>query len=132
MGIDTEQWRARIGTYNGGTGRKMCRAHHNPHVNAVSWTTGEIMSTVPLCVQHGVGFLSVWIILCFFGHWLMRVGSFHCKSNYWKNIKVAVPIGMCISLMVVTSLLLHFLALLLIMAGDVELNPGPGMGNLIW
>ena len=131
MGIDTEQWRARIGTYNGGRGRRICRAHQNPCVNAFSWTTEEIMSTIPLCVHNGVGFLSVWIILCFFGHWLRRVGSFHCKSNYWKTIRVTVPIGMCVSLIVGAAVLLHSLALLLIMAGDVELNPGPGMGNLI-
>ena len=87
------------------------------------------MNTVSLCVQHGVGFLSVWVILCFFGHWLMRVGSFHCKSNYWKNIRAIVPVGMCVSLIVGAAVLLHSLALLLIIAGDVELNPGPGMGK---
>ena len=127
MGINTEQWRARIGTYNGGRGHRVCRAHQNHYVNSVSWTTGEIMSTIPLCIQHGVGFLSLWIILCFLGLWLNKFQSFHCKSNYCKNIRGSVSIRMCISLMTAASVLLHFL---LIMAGDVELNPGPGMGNL--
>ena len=37
----------------------------------------------------------------------------------------------CVSLMAGAAVLLHSLALLLIMAGDVELNPGPGMGESI-
>ena len=55
MGIDTEQWRARIGTYNGGRGcRTRFRVYPTSHERstaAVSWATGEIIDTTPLPVQ---------------------------------------------------------------------------------
>ena len=138
MGIDTEQWRARIGTYNGGRGRRICRTHQNPCVDAVSWTTGEIMGTIPQCVQQGVGVVSLWIILCYFSHFWTRVGSSYPISLsrvYRKSLRAILFVGVTVctmaSLTATTVVLLHFLALLLIMAGDVELNPGPGMSESV-
>ena len=96
------------------------------------------MSTVPLCVQQGVGVVSLWVILCFFGHYWIRVGSSYPTSLsrvYRKGLRAILFVGVTActmaSLVVTTVVLLHFLALLLIMAGDVELNPGPGMGEFV-
>ena len=134
MGIDTEQWRARIGTYNGG---RRCRTPSGsyqrlPVSHAVTWTTRDIIQTTPLPVQAGIALVSLWMVLC----------SLHCL---WKKIessqstkivqgcsfyrkKDTMFITVCVSLLAAATVIFHSLAFLLIMAGDVELNPGPEMG----
>ena len=135
MGIDTEQWRARIGTYNGGRGRRVRRALYQS-CNAVSWTTGEILSAAPLFVQQGIACVSLWILLLSLSHWWTRIrSSFSAKLNregfnHHKISRATVPVTLCITLVMTAAVLLYSLALLLIMAGDVDLNPGPGMGKL--
>ena len=135
MGIDTEQWRARIGTYNGGRGRRVRRALYQS-CNAVSWTTGEILSTAPLFVQQGIACVSLWIFLLSLSRWWTRVrSSFSAKLNregfnHHKISRATVSVTLCITLVMTAAVLLYSLALILIMAGDVELNPGPGIGEL--
>ena len=135
MGIDTEQWRARIGTYNGGRG---CRTSFRAFPRslacpAITWTTE---SSAPLPVQAGVSVVSLWIVLCSLRRLWKKVGSSQstkpvsgCSYHSNEDTKAPVLITVCVSLMITISFLLYSLALLLVMAGDVELNPGPGMGK---
>ena len=144
MGIDIEQWRARIGTYNGGrvcrTRNKIYSSSHASSTAAVTWATGEIINTVPLPVHAGIAFVSLWMVLGYLSqcHWWKKVKSTHPTKltqgslyEWNKNTTATVSRStVCVSMVFTAAILLYSLALLLIMAGDVELNPGPGIGEL--
>ena len=138
MGIDTEQWRARIGTYNGGRGcRTSFRAFPTSFAcPAITWTTESIISSAPLPVQAGVFVVSLWIVLCTLRRLWKKIGSSQstkpvsgCSYHRNEDTKAPALITVCVSLVITICFLLYSLALLLIMAGDVELNPGPVMGK---
>ena len=138
MGIDTEQWRARIGTYNGGKGCRILSGSYqrSPVSHAVTWTTRDIIQTIPRPVQAGIALVSLWMVLCYLHCLWKKVecsqstkivrGCFYYRNEYKK---ATLFITVCVSLLAAAVVLLHSLALFLIMAGDVELNPGPGMGE---
>ena len=139
MGIEVEQWRARIGTY---TARRYCTRTRNCSSFKFStnlWTTEETITTTPLPIYTGIiAMVFLWILFRFFGHWCKRSwcsqrSKPNCLSSYQiKSYCGTLAMFVCVSLITLTStLILYSLALLLIVAGDVELNPGPGIGKFI-
>ena len=137
MGIDVELWRARIGNFNGGKGSRKLRAllaFRDP----VAWATGETTNCTPVAVQASIACLSLWLILRFLGSCWNKIKSTHPTkfngglSYHWsKDPKAPVSITLSIAVVVAIAVLLHSLTILLLRAGDVELNPGPIMSELL-
>ena len=105
-----ELWRARIGQFSGGRGSR-------PHSKAPSTKQplhfSDTVGTTAKVVQGG---LLLLLILKFL--------SSHDKSLLLKRTRNA---GL---LMIAIVGLVHSLAHLLLLAGDIESNPGPQMGKL--
>jgi len=134
MGIDVATWRTRIGLNYCRQSRYPCR----PLLvqwRAARWGVGEVMNSTPLLLQGCMAVVSLSLILgyTFSGRPVGRCGcgkvcrpklrggsvpSAEQRSEGWHaetgNIGVCLLLGVCA---VVLALLL--------MAGDVERNPGP-------
>ena len=107
-----ELWRARIGLFGGGRGSrpqsKAPSTKHQPlHFSDTVGTTAKV-------IQGG---LLLLLILKFL--------SYQDKSQLLKRTR---NVGLLVTSIVV---LLHSLAHLLLLAGDIESNPGPQMGKLL-
>ncbi len=107
-----ELWRARIGLFGGGRGSrpksKASSTKHQPlHFSDTVGTTAKV-------IQGG---LLLLLILKFL--------SYQDKSQLLKRMR---NVGLLVTSIVV---LLHSLAHLLLLAGDIESNPGPQMGKLL-
>ena len=112
MGISVELWRARIGLFSGGRGlrphSKAPSTKHQPlHFSDTVGTTAKV-------VQGG---LLLLVILKFL--------SSQDKSLLLKRTR---NVGL---LMIAIVGLVHSLAHLLLLAGDVESNPGPRMSKSV-
>ena len=136
MGIDVELWRARIGTFNGRKGSRKLRAllafRRLFLRDPVALATGETTNCTPVAVQASIACLSLWLILRFLGSCWNKIKSTHPTkfngglSYHWsKDPKAPVSITLSIGVVVAIAVLLHSLTILLLRAGDVELNPGP-------
>ena len=136
MGNDVELWRARIWTFNGGKGSRKLRAllafRRLYLKDPVGWATGETTNCTPVAVQASIACLSLWLILRFLGSCWNKIKSTHPTkfngglSYHWsKDPKAPVSITLSIAVVVAIAVLLHSLTILLLRAGDVELNPGP-------
>ncbi len=104
-----ELWRARIGQFSGGRGSrrhsKASSTKHQPlHFSDTVGTTAKV-------VQGG---LLLLVILKFL--------SSQDKSHLLKRTRI--------SLLMFAVGLVHSLAHLLLLAGDIESNPGPRMGTI--
>ncbi len=106
-----ELWRARIGQFSGGRGSR-------PHSKAPSTKHQPLhfSDTVGTTVKVVQGGLLLLYILTFL--------SSQDKNNFLKHTR---NVGLLVISIVV---LLHSLAHLLLLAGDVESNPGPRMGKI--
>ena len=133
MGIDLATWRARIGLNNnhicrplqtrwrGGGGRL-----YQPGV--ASWGVGEVMNDTPLVLKGCMGVVALSLILqCVVFSWSKLNGrggggKVHC---YWQGstsqVRGTVYGGETLLLRAVVVVI----PLLLVIAGDVEKNPGP-------
>ncbi len=110
MGITVELWRARIGQFSGGRGSR-------PHSKASSTKQPlHFSDTVGTTAKLVRGGLLLLLILKFL--------SSQDKSLLLKRTRSA---GL---LMIAIVGLVHSLAHLLLLAGDIESNPGPQMGKL--
>ena len=119
MGIDIELWRARIGLFNGGRG---CRPQKSSH----QLSCGEMVSTSS--VDAVAGLLTLVCLVIVWGvQQIVNIGKKRNRISGQSSSPVNAVCGVSIN----GALLLFSLAYLLIMAGDVELNPGPGMGEII-
>ena len=136
MGIDLATWRVRIGLnyYH------MCRPLqtrwrrsggrlYQPGV--VSWGVGKVVANVPLVLKDCMTVVALSLILQYVVHsWSKQKGrggggKVHCHWQRTTSQVGEIIIGG------MTLLLANFVVvipLLLVIAGDVELNPGPG-GN---
>ena len=133
MGIDLATWRARIGLnyYH------MCRPLrtrwrssggqlHQPRV--ASWGVGEVMNDTPLVLKGYMTVVALSLILRYVVHSWSRLkgrgggGKVHCR--WWGptfQVRGTVDGGGTLLLRAI----LVMIPLLLVIAGDVETNPGP-------
>ena len=140
MGIDLATWRARIGLnyYH------MCRPLqtrwrssggqlYQPGV--ASWGVGEVMNDTSLVLKCCISVVALSLILqhiiCFWSKLNGRGGCgkvrYHWREVYSSQVKGTVDGGGTLLLRAIVVVI----PLLLVMAGDVETNPGPG-GNVTW
>ena len=133
MGIDLATWRARIGLnyYH------MCRPLQTRWRNSggrlyqpgvASWGVGEVMNDTPLVLKGSITVVAVSLILQYVVHSWSKLkgkgggGKVHC--HWWgTNSQVGRPVGGGGSLLPRAIVIL--IPLLLVVAGDVETNPGP-------
>ena len=131
MGVDVATWRARIGLNYYRQSRYPCR----PLLvqwRAARWGVGEVMNSTPLLLQGCMALVSLSLIL---GYTFRRCPIRRCGCGKVCRPKLrggSVPsrevrgmtntgtIGVCLLLRVFAVVLV-----LLLMAGDVERNPGP-------
>ena len=128
MRIDVATWRARIGLNYCCQSRYACR----PLPRAARWGVGEVMNSTPLLLQGCMAVVSLSLIL---GYTFRRRPTGRCGCGKVCRSKLrgsSVPsrevrgvvdtgtIGVCLLLGVCAVVLA-----LLLMAGDVERNPGP-------
>ena len=131
MGIDLGTWRARVGLNYCRQSRYAWRPL-SVQWRAASWGVGEVMNSTPLLFQGCVAVVCLSVIL---GYTFRRLpnGRYGCgKVRRSKLRSGSVPsaevremaslgtVGVCLLLRVCSVVLV-----LLLMAGDVERNPGP-------
>ena len=131
MGIDLVTWRARIGLNYCHQSRCACRPLH-VQWRAARWGVAEFMNSTPLLLQGCMAVVSLSLILGYTlrGRLIRKCGCGKvCRP---KSRGGSVPsaevggvadtgiIGVCLLLGVCAVVLV-----LLLMAGDVERNPGP-------
>ena len=133
MGIDLATWRARIGLnyYH------MCRPiqtrwrnsgalQYQPGVS--SWDVGEVMNDIPLVFKGCITVVALSLILQYVVHFRSKLSGrggsskMHC---HWREstsqVKRILDDGGTLLLRAVVVII----PLLLVIAGDVETNPGP-------
>ena len=131
MGIDAATWRARIGLNYSRQSRYACRTLP-VQWRAARWGVGEIMNSTPPLLQGCMAVVSLSLIL---GYTFSRrlIGKCGCDKVCRPKLRGgSVPntevsgmvdtgiIGVCLLVGVCAVVLA-----LLLMAGDVERNPGP-------
>ena len=133
MGIDLATWRARIGLnyYHMcrplQTGRRSSSGRlYQPGV--ASWGVGEVMNDTPLSLKSCMTVAALSLILQFLVHsWSKLKGSGRCgkvRSHWWgstSQVRRAVDSNGTLLL----GTIVVVIPLLLVIAGDVETNPGP-------
>ena len=131
MGIDVATWRARIGLYYCRQSRYACRTLP-VQWRAARWGVGEVMNCAPLLFQGCMAVVSLSVILgyTFRGRPIGRCGCSKvcCPKLRGGYVPSAEVRGMADTGIIGVSLLLGVCAVvlaLLLMAGDVERNPGP-------
>ena len=133
MGIDLATWRARIGlNYYHMCGPLKTRwRSSDPRLyqpGVASWGVGEVMNDTPLVLKGCMTVVALSLILKYVAHsWSNlkgrgRGGKVHC---HWREstsqVKVTVNGGGTLLLRAIVVVI----PLLLVIAGDVETNPGP-------
>ena len=128
MGIDVATWRARIGLNFSRQTRYACRPLP-VQWKAARWGVGEVVNSTPLLLQGCVAVVSLSLILGY----TFRRGSIGrcgcgkvCSSKFRggsvpsAEVRGMTDTAVCLLLGVCAVVLV-----LLLMAGDVERNPGP-------
>ena len=133
MGTDLATWRARIGLnyYH------MCRPVQSRwsssggrlyHPGMASWGVGEVMNDTPLVLKGCITVIALSLILQYVVHsWLKLKGRGGCGKVrcHWQGtmfrVRGAVDGGGILLLRAIVVVI----PLLLVIAGDVETNPGP-------
>ena len=132
MGIDLATWRGRIGLNNCRQSRCTCR-QLLVQWRAARWGVGEVMNSTPLLLQGCMAVVSLSLILgytfrrrpirrCGCGKASgpkLKAGGSLPSAEVRENTDTGV-VGVCLLLEVCAVVLA-----LLLMAGDVERNPGP-------
>ena len=130
MGIDLATWRARIGLYyyrichpRGIKWRSSHGGLYKPGVT--SWRAREI---TPLMLKSCLAVVALSLILQYIVHtWSKPKGSVGGKIRcHWREATSRVRETVDDGVTLVLSSAMVVVPLLLVMAGDVELNPGPG------
>ena len=131
MGIDVATWRARIGLNYCRQSRYACRSLP-VQWRAARWEVGEVMNSTPLLLQGCMAVVSLSLIL---GYTFRRrptgrcgCGKVCCPKLRGGSVPSAEVSGIADTGIVGVCLLVEVCAVvlaLLLMAGDVERNPGP-------
>ena len=138
MGIDLATWRARIGL-------NYCHMCHPLQTRwrssggrlyqpgVASWGVGEVMNDATLVLKGCMTVVALSLILQYVVHSCSKLkgrgGSGKVHYNWREStsqVKVAVDGGGTLLLRVIVVMI----PLLLVIAGDVETNPGPGGNNV--
>ncbi len=144
MGIGVELWRARIGLFNGGRGgrpRKASLAHQKLQcdvtivVTKVLWTQCSTLQA-----EDTTSHRDNCVVESVLNNATDKAPPSNCHedvvpekkkesvtftTNHSRNYSSSICIGLTLILI---GAILVFVSLLLLLAGDVELNPGPGLG----
>ena len=132
MGIDLATWRARIGhNYH-----HMCRPLrtrwkssggrlYQPGV--ASWGVGELMNDTPLVIKNCMMVAALSLTLQYVCFWprLNRRGGGGKVHCHWQGTTSQVRGAMDGGGMLLLRAIVVVIPLLLVIAGDVETNPGP-------
>ena len=131
MGIDLATWRARIGlnyyhmcrplqTRWRSSGGRLCQR------GVANWSVGEIMSDTPLMVK---GYMTVIALLLILQHFFSKLkpgrdggGKVRCQ---WRETNFRVSEILDDAATLLLRAVAVVIPLLLVVAGDVETNPGP-------
>ena len=131
MGIDIATWRARIGLNYCRQSRYVCRPLP-VQWRAARWGVGEVMNSTPLLLQGCMAVVSLSLILgyTFRGRSIEKCvcGKVCRHKSRGASVPSAEVRGMADTGIIGVCLLLGVCAVvlaLLLMAGDVERNPGP-------
>ena len=126
MGIDLATWRARVGLYYCRQSRYAWRPL-SVQWRAASWGVGEVMNSTPLLFQGCMAVVCLSLVL---GYTFRRCGCGKVRrpklrsgcvpSAEIREMASLGTVGVCLLLRVCSVVLV-----LLLMAGDVERNPGP-------
>ena len=129
MGIDLATWRARVGLYYSRQSRYAWRPL-SVQWRAASWGVEEVMNSTPLLFHGCVAVVCLSVIL---GYTFRRLPNGRCGKVRRSKLRSASvlsaevremaslgTVGVCLLLRVCSVVLV-----LLLMAGDVERNPGP-------
>ena len=134
MGIDLATWRARIGlnyyhkcrplqTRWRSSGGRL----YQPGV--ASWGVGEVMTNTPLVLKGCMTVVALSLILQYLVHsWskLKGKGGGGKVCCHWQGSSSQVRRIMDGVVMLMLRAIVVMIPLLLVIAGDVETNPGPG------
>ena len=123
MGIGVELWRALVGLFNGGRGRRSSSL-------ALQCDATMVLRTQCCTTSHRDKFVVESVL----NNASNRAPPSNCRedvvpekesvTNHSRNHSSSIRLGLTLMLVLV------FVSLLLLLAGDVELNPGPGLGNI--
>ena len=118
MGIGIELWRARIGLFNGGRG---CRSRKSSH----QLSCGEMVSTSSVDVVAGL----ICLLIVWGAQQIMNIDK--KRNNFSGQLSPPATTAFGVTFTSVDGAVFLFsLAYLLLLAGDVEQNPGPRMGEI--
>ena len=132
MGIDVATWRARIGL----NGYHMCCPFHTRWRNSggrlyqpgvASWGVGEVRNGTPLVLKGCMTVVALSLILRYVVHSWSKLrgksggGKVRC---HWQRTASQLR-GTVDGGVTLLKAILVVIFLLLVIAGDVELNPGP-------
>jgi len=133
MGIDLATWRARIGLNYYHVSRPLQTRWrsdggqlYQPGVS--SWGVGEVMSDTPLVLKGCMTVIALSLILQYVVHSWSKLkgkgggGKVRC---YWRETTSQVRGTMDGGGILLLRAVVVVISLLLVMAGDVERNPGP-------
>ena len=133
MGIDLATWRARIGLYYyricHPRGIKWRSSHGRLYKPGVtSWRAREVIKDTPLMLKSCMAVIALSLILQYIVRtWSEPKGSTGGKIRcHWCEATSRVRETVDDGVTLVLSSSMVVVPLLLVMAGDVELNPGPG------
>ena len=133
MGIDISTWRARIGLNYYHIGRPLKTRWRSSNYQVyqpglASWGVGEVMNNTPLVLNGCISVVAWSLILqCVVCSWFKlkgRGGSGKVRCHQWRvtsQVRETVDGGWTLLLRAIVVMI----PLLLVIAGDVETNPGP-------
>ena len=130
MGIGVELWRALVGLFNGGRGGRSSSLAHQKLQCDVTIVVTMVLRTQCCTTSHRDKFVVESVL----NNASNRAPPSNCHedvvpekesvTNHSRNHSSSIRLGL------ILMLILVFVSLLLLLAGDVELNPGPGLGNV--
>ena len=141
MVIDLATWHARVGlnfyhacrplqTRWRSSGGQLCWP------GAARWSVGKIMNDTPLVFKGCMAVIALSLILQYIAHTWPKLkgrgggGKLHC---HWHGTTISqVRETVCGGGTLLLKAFVVVIPLLLIMAGDVELNPGPDGNSWTW
>ena len=134
MGIDLATWRARIGLNYYHRCRPLQTSWRSSggwvyQPGAASWGVGQVLNDTPLVLKGCMTVVALSLILKYVLYfwsklkWRSRGGKVRCHwRGYTSRVKGILDGGGTLLLRAIVVAI----PLLLVMAGDVETNPGPG------
>jgi len=134
MGIDLATWRARIGLNYYHVSRPLQTRWRSSggrlyQPGVTSWGVGEVMNDTPLVLKGCMTVVTLSLILQYVVHSWSKVkgqgrgGKVRC---HWRETTSQVRGTMDGGGIFLLKVVVVVISLLLVIAGDVERNPGPG------